>query len=161
MVIYVDHSRGSPMVYQVDDTRHDRRVAEMTTPIPTELALLIGAVAVGVIQLHWAALAARRQQSFQWGASARDEPRPLTGVPARLERAYANFMETFPLFAVAVLTAHATSKLGPLTLWGSLIYVVARTLYVPLYAAGVPYARTLVWQAALIGLLLVISALFG
>jgi uncharacterized MAPEG superfamily protein len=37
----------------------------------------------------------------------RDEPMPsLTGIAGRLERALANFLETFPLFGAVVLIAH-------------------------------------------------------
>jgi uncharacterized MAPEG superfamily protein len=128
--------------------------------IATELKLLGIAIAVGFVQLNWAAIAARRQQGIRWGAGPRDVPHPVTGVAARLERAYANFMETFPFFAAAVLAATQASKLGPLTLWGSSLYVVGRVAYVPLYAAGIPFVRTLVWQIASVGMLMVIVALF-
>src|ERR1700754_488588 len=116
-----------------------------------ELKLLVAAVALGLVQLHWAAFAARAQQGYAWGAGARDEPRALSGVAARLDRAFKNYLETFPLFAAAVLVAAYASKLGPLTLWGSVMYLAGRTAYVPLYAAGTPYVRTLVWQVATIG----------
>jgi uncharacterized MAPEG superfamily protein len=81
-------------------------------------------------------------------------------VAARLDRAFRNFMETFPFFAAAVLTACLTAKTGPTTLWGSALYVAARALYVPIYAAGIAYLRSLVWFAAAVGLVMVITALF-
>src|SRR5262245_52171496 len=90
----------------------------------TELHWLAFAIALGFVHLNLAALAARAQQSFAWGAGPRDEARPLTGVAARLDRAFANFMETFPFFAAAVLAATFASKLSALTWWGSLLYVV-------------------------------------
>jgi len=40
------------------------------------------------------------------------------------------------------------------------LYFWARVAYVPLYAAGVPYLRTLVWTISLIGLVMVLAALF-
>lgn len=125
-----------------------------------ELKLLVAAGALGLVQIHWAALSARLQQTFAWGASARDEPRPITGVAARLDRAFDNFNETFPIYASAVLAAALASKLGALTLWGSVLYLTGRALYVPLYAAGVPYARTAVWQIATIGIVMIGAALF-
>ena len=125
-----------------------------------EFQLLGLAVVLGFVQLVWAALAARRQQGLDWARGARDEDRPVTGVAARLERAFRNFMETFPLFAVAVIADITAEKTSWLTLWGSLIYVAARVVYVPLYASGVPGVRSLVWFVSIIGLLMVTAALF-
>jgi uncharacterized MAPEG superfamily protein len=125
---------------------------------PAELKLLVLAVVVGIVQLLWAAGAARRQQGLKWAAGARDKPRPVDGVAARLHRAFWNFIETFPFFAVAVIAADLMGKLGTLTLWGSAIYVAARALYVPIYASGVARIRSLVWAVSMIGLLMVIAA---
>lgn len=126
-----------------------------------ELQLLAAAVVVGLVQLLWAVAAANRQRAdLSWGLGPRDEPRPLAGVAARLERAFLNFMETFPLFAAAVIVAYLAGKLGPLTLWGAGLYVAARAVYVPLYASGVPAARSLVWGVGLAGVLMVLAAIF-
>jgi uncharacterized MAPEG superfamily protein len=131
----------------------------MSTPA-IEIKLLGLAVLVGVVQLAWAAGAGRSQTGLKWGMGPRDEPRPLTAVAGRLERAYRNFLETFPLYAAAVLACYLSAKLSALTLWGSVLYVVGRALYVPLYAAGVPVVRSLVWGVATAGLLMVVAALF-
>ena len=125
-----------------------------------ELQLLAAAVVIGLVQLLWGAAAARRQQGLKWAAGPRDEARPLDGVAARLDRALRNFLETFPFFAAAVILAYLGGKLGDLTLWGSVLYVAGRALYVPLYAAGVPLVRSLAWFAAMIGLILVVAAIF-
>src|SRR5690349_12065280 len=127
-----------------------------------ELKLLGAAVAVGLVQLMWAAAAARAHQGdLKWAAGPRDTPMPLGGVAARLDRAFWNFAETFPFFAAAVLACAFAGKLGTdLTVWGSGLYVAARALYAPLYASGVPTIRTLVWLAAMVGLVMVLVALF-
>lgn len=125
-----------------------------------ELLLLGGAIAIGLVQLMWAAAAARRQQDLKWAAGSRDEPMPITGVAARLDRAFRNFMETFPLFAAAVLAVVIAGKAGPLSLWGSALYVVCRALYAPIYAAGTYMVRSLVWTLSLVGVVMVIAALF-
>jgi uncharacterized MAPEG superfamily protein len=125
-----------------------------------ELQLLIAAVLVGIVQLFWAAAAARGQQGLKWGGGPRDEPRPLTGVAGRLDRAFRNYLETFPFFAAAVITAYLAGKLGTLTLWGAGLFVAARALYVPVYAAGVPGLRTLIWFVAMVGLFMIIAAVF-
>lgn len=125
-----------------------------------ELKLLGVAIVIGLVQILWGAAAARRQQGLKWAAGPRDDVRPLDGVAARLDRALRNFLETFPFFAAAVITAYLGGKLGDLTLWGSVLYVAGRALYVPLYAAGVPMVRSLVWFAAMVGLGMVVAAIF-
>ncbi|MNT19087.1 MAPEG family protein [compost metagenome] len=82
--------------------------------------------------------------------------RPLTG---RLQRAQANFMETFPFFAAAVLAVVLTQRQDGLTALAAQLYFWARVVYLPLYAAGVPYIRSLVWLASLIGIVLLVWAL--
>jgi len=130
--------------------------------VALELKLLGVAVIVGLVQLIWAAAAARAHQGdLKWAAGPRDTPMPLGGVAARLDRAFWNFAETFPFFAAAVLACAVTGKLGTdLTVWGSVLYVAARALYAPLYASGVPTVRTLVWFVATVGLVMVLVALF-
>jgi uncharacterized MAPEG superfamily protein len=125
-----------------------------------ELKLLGLAMIIGLVQLVWAAVAARQQQNLKWAGGPRDEPMPIAGVAARLDRAFRNFMETFPLFAAAVIAAYLAAKLGPLTLWGSALYVGARAIYPPIYAAGIPRLRTLVWGVSVVGLVMVVVALF-
>ena len=132
----------------------------MNAAVPPELKLLVIAVVIGLVQLAWATAVARRDQDPKWVLGPQDDRPPLGAQAARLDRAVRNFMETFPLFAAAVIAADLAGKLGALTLWGGGLYVAARALYVPLYAFGVPVARTLVWTAGSAGLLLVVAAFF-
>lgn len=126
-----------------------------------ELQLLGAAIVVGLVQLLWAASAARaHQKDLKWAVGPRDEPMPLGGAAGRLDRAFRNFMETFPFFAAAVITVYLAGKLGSLTLWGSALYVAGRALYVPVYAAGIPRLRTLVWLVSLVGLGMIVAAIF-
>jgi len=127
-----------------------------------ELKLLGVAVILGLVQLLWAAAAARRQQDMKWAAGPRDRPMPIDGVAARLHRAFWNFVETFPFFVALVLACAAAGRLGSdLTIWGSGLYVAGRALYAPLYASGVPLLRTGVWFVSMIGLVMLLVALFG
>lgn len=132
----------------------------MDHQVPVELKLLAAAIVVGIVQVFWAAAAARGQQDMKWAAGPRDTPMPISGVAARLDRALGNFLETFPFFAAAVLAATLAARLGPLTLWGSVLYVAARALYVPIYASGAFLIRSLVWFVSIAGLFMVIAALF-
>ena len=132
----------------------------MNGGIPAELQLLGVATIIGLVQLLWATTVARRDQDPKWVLGPQDEKKPLGVQAARLDRAFRNFMETFPLFAAAVLTADMAGRLGALSLWGSAIYVAGRAIYPPLYAAGVPVVRTVVWLVATVGLGLVVAAIF-
>ncbi len=129
--------------------------------VALELKLLMAAVVIGLVQLLWAAGAARAQQDLKWAAGPRDTPMPISGVAARLQRAFWNFVETFPFFAAAVLAVAAAGKLGSdLSIWGAWLYVGGRAAYAPLYAMGTPLVRTFVWFVSLVGLVMVIWALF-
>jgi len=75
----------------------------------------------------------------------------LTGVAGRLERALQNFVETFPLFAAAVLIVHVTATHSWMTEWGVQLYFWARVAHLALYAAGVFLLRSLAWNVAALG----------
>ena len=62
-----------------------------------------------------------------------------------------------PAASVAV-TATGSGDTG--TALGAQLWFWARVLYVPLYLAGIPYVRSLVWGVALVGMLLVVLGLF-
>lgn len=47
-----------------------------------------------------------------------------------------------------------------MTVWGAALYVGGRALYAPLYASGIPTVRTLVWLVSMVGLVMVLVALF-
>jgi uncharacterized MAPEG superfamily protein len=128
-----------------------------------ELRLLLAAAGIGMIQVILAAAAALRQRPLDWAAGARDEILPpLTGVAGRLDRAFRNFQETFPIFVVVVLAAYLGGHAGrPLGVWGATLYVVARAIYAPVYVAGIAYVRTLVWGLSLVGIGMVAAAALG
>ena len=95
-----------------------------------------------------------------WNLGPRDQPQPpLSPMAGRLDRASRNFRETFPLFAAAVLIADASNRHGIVSVLGAHLYFFGRLVYLPLYATGVRYFRTLVWMVATLGLVLVIAGL--
>lgn len=125
-----------------------------------EITLLGIAVVIGLVQLFWASAAAQPHRGLEWNVGPRDEPVPLPGKAGRLQRASANYRETFPMFAAALIGAYLLGDISPLTAWGSLLYVAARAVYVPLYAFGVSYVRSLVWVVSIIGIIMILVALF-
>ncbi|HEY8329703.1 MAG TPA: MAPEG family protein [Rhodanobacter sp.] len=127
----------------------------------TELCMLVWSVVLGLVQVALAATCSVGQRGLGWAASARDEVKPpLGGIGGRLDRARANFLETFPLFVAVVLAAHLLQRHDNLTVLGAQLYFWSRLIYVPIYAAGIPYLRTLVWAASIAGIVLVLAALF-
>jgi uncharacterized MAPEG superfamily protein len=126
----------------------------------TELEMLLWAVVLGLVQLAIAASANTGQRGFAWGVGARDEMPPVSPVASRLDRAFKNYLETFGFFAVAVLLLQATGKANAQSAMGAQIYFWARVVYMPAYAVGIPFLRTLVWAAAMVGIVLVLLPLF-
>jgi uncharacterized MAPEG superfamily protein len=127
----------------------------------TELQILAFSVVLGFVHIVAASHSASLQRGYRWTAGARDgELPPLSGIASRLSRASGNFLETFPFFAAAVLVAHVVGKHSTLTIWGAHLYFLARVVYLPLYAAGIPLIRSLVWNVAFIGIVLILVALF-
>jgi len=125
-----------------------------------ELQMLIAAIVLGFVHLIAASHAASLQRSYRWTAGARDETLPpLTGVAGRLARASANFAETFPYFAALVLAVEVTGQRDAYSYWGVVLYVGARIAYLPLYAFGVFLVRSLVWNVATAGIVLLLVAL--
>ncbi|MEZ0231823.1 MAG: MAPEG family protein [Methylophilaceae bacterium] len=126
-----------------------------------ELQCLTYALILGLVHILVAAQARTNQYGPKWNVSARDgEQPPLNPLPARLLRAQANFFETFPIFAVAILIAMIADRTGTLTYIGAIVYLIARVIYFPLYAFGVPVVRTIVWMISMAGICCVLVALF-
>jgi uncharacterized MAPEG superfamily protein len=124
-----------------------------------ELKILAWSIVLGLVQILLSAHAASLQVGYRYTAIARETRPPLTGVADRLERALRNFLETFPLFAAAVLLVELTNRHGSLSRLGAEMYLAARIIYVPLYAAAVPVIRSLVWNVATGGIMLMLLAL--
>jgi uncharacterized MAPEG superfamily protein len=127
-----------------------------------ELIVLAFVLILAIVQIGWAASARTAELGLKWNAGARDGEVPPPGrLAGRLIRAQANLFETLPIFAAAVIMAHVAGKDGgPLTLWGTHLYLFGRVIYLPLYAFGVAYVRSLVWGVSFAGLLMIIAALF-
>jgi uncharacterized MAPEG superfamily protein len=122
--------------------------------------VLIWSVLLGFVHIVASSHAKSLQRGYRWTASARDEELPpLTGVAGRLGRALDNYLETFPFFAALVLAGQVVGVHTLLTEWGALLYLGARAVYLPLYAFGVPLVRSLVWNVATVGMLLLVVAL--
>jgi uncharacterized MAPEG superfamily protein len=126
-----------------------------------EMQMLVWSVALGLLQLIIATTATLGQCGLSWMASPRDgTPRVLTGIVGRLDRADANFLATFVFFAALVLAGYVLQRHTATTALGAQIYFWSRVIYLPIYALGIPYLRTLIWTASIVGIVMLLTPLF-
>ena len=126
--------------------------------MPTEVTLLAWASVLGLAHLLATVPFVVGHHGLGYVFSPRDPQTPLTGHAARFERAFHNFLQTFPFFAVAVLAVAVTGRHSAQTVFGAELYLVARILYIPIYVVGAPVLRTLVWLASVAGIAVVLAA---
>jgi uncharacterized MAPEG superfamily protein len=124
-----------------------------------EIQMLCWSMVLGLVQLVIATALATKDQGLPYNLSSRDlPPPPVSLLTGRFQRAFGNFRETFVYFAVAVLVVTAMAKSSSMSVLGAQIYFWARLIYVPVYAAGIPVVRTLIWTVSIIGLVMVLLA---
>ena len=124
-----------------------------------ELKLLGWTLVLALVQIFLPSHLRTKETGTAYNAGPRDDAGPTVGVvTGRLQRAQQNLYETLPLFGFAILLAHVAGREGSLTAWGAWLYFVARVVYVPLYARGIPYVRSMVWIVSFVGLLMVLLA---
>src|SRR5690606_5361582 len=101
----------------------DERTARMTTEL---VVLALGAVLL-LVHVLLAGHYRTRQYGTAWNVGARDEAvPPLDPVPARLLRAQANYLETFPVAIVALLGVVLAGKTSDLTAAAAWTWLGAR-----------------------------------
>ena len=127
-----------------------------------ELWLLVASIVLGFVHILLQAHSMNLQRGLHYNAGPRDEPLPpLKGAAGRLERALRNYLETFAFFAAAVLIAQVANIHNSFTVWGAWLYVIGRVLYIPLYAYGIRYWRSLAWNIATMGILLILAGIIS
>ncbi|MEO5812234.1 MAG: MAPEG family protein [Rhodanobacter sp.] len=125
-----------------------------------ELNLLAWSTLLGLVHIALVAMFSVTQRGLTWAVSPRDgTPPPLSTIGSRLDRARGNFLETFPFFVALILANHVLQLHDGMTILGAQLYFWARLAYVPAYAAGIPYLRTLIWSVSIVGLVLLLVAL--
>ena len=130
--------------------------------MPTELKIAAFGAVLLLVHIFAAVHLKTKQYGRKWNVGARDEalppPNAMTG---RTMRAQANFQETFPIAIVALLGVVLADRTSNLTALGGWLWLGARIIYLPLYAAGVPVVRTIVYTISLVGLGMVIWPLLA
>jgi uncharacterized MAPEG superfamily protein len=126
-----------------------------------EMEMLWLSVALGLVQIFLVIISSGLAGRTAWAIGARDgEGPPFGTVGARLDRALKNFVETFVLFAAAVLLAQTLGKHSQISVWGAELYFVSRVAYLFAYALGIPVLRTLIWTASYAGVVMVMLAVY-
>jgi uncharacterized MAPEG superfamily protein len=124
-----------------------------------EIRMLWASVLLGLVQVTLAVLAIIISGGMSWAVGSRDEAGPPLGkVAGRFERAWQNYLQTFPMFAAVVLLANALGKHSPTISLGADLYFYGRVAHLAIYALGISILRTLAWAVSIAGLA---SILFG
>lgn len=114
---------------------------------------IVASVALLALHIAVQAISVTLEFGSRWNAGPRDEGlRPKGKFAGRAERALRNYLETFPAFGLLALTLALTERADGVGMIGAIVWIVCRLLYIPLYLAGVPYVRSLVWIAAALAL---------
>jgi uncharacterized MAPEG superfamily protein len=121
-----------------------------------EMKLLLWSVVIGLLQCVATGMAVNSQRGVAFGGSARDDQQPIGGVAGRVIRAFANFKETYVFFVALVLVGQMLDRHSAATVLGANLYFWGRVVYWPLYVAGVPMVRSLVWVVAVLGIVLLL-----
>ena len=125
----------------------------------TELTYLAWTLVLALVYIGLPSQLRTFETGTAYNASPRDDDGPPVGVmTGRLQRAQKNLFETLPLFIAAVLIVHAAGRESSFTGWAVALYFWARVVYLPLYAFGVPYVRSLIWLVSLAGLIMLLYA---
>lgn len=124
------------------------------------LSLIVASVVLLFVHIGAQAIAATSELGSAWNAGPRDEgARPQGVVAGRAERALRNYLETYPAFALLAAASIGAGAADGIGLIGGFLWLLARIVYLPLYLAGIPYWRSLVWLAAVLGLVLMAARL--
>ena len=109
----------------------------------TAILALYGLLVLLTILLQ--VLGSLQSLSIGYLLTSRDEAREVGRMTGRLNRALDNSIVALALFAPAVLLAVVLDRTSPATLLAAQAFLIARIIYLIVYALGVPLIRTLVW----------------
>lgn len=124
-----------------------------------ELQMVAAGALIGLVNILWLVFLTVPKFGMKWAMGSREDAVAMDGMIGRVQRSLTNFGETYPIFVGAVVVAYLGGRLGELSSYGALAYVVGRALYLPIYAFGVPVLRTVVWMAGLVGILAILASL--
>ncbi|NNE51934.1 MAG: MAPEG family protein [Sulfitobacter sp.] len=113
----------------------------------TELTILGSYGLLVLLTILLQVLGSMQTLSMGYLLSSRDEPRGVNKMTGRITRALDNSVTAMALFAPAVLLLEVQNKTDDTSLLACQVFLLARIIYLPVYALGVPTIRTLAWLA--------------
>jgi uncharacterized MAPEG superfamily protein len=126
-----------------------------------EIRVLGWSVILLLVHIVIQALSLIKDGGLGYVMSNRDGEVGISLVTDRLTRGLRNFVETYGAFIALVVALAATGKVGGLGATGALVWFWARVVYIPVFAFGVPVARTGIWTVSIIGLVLMLIRLLA
>ena len=101
-------------------------------------------------------------QGLQVAVGYPEDPKPLASWATRLKAAHYNAVENLVVFAVLVIVAHLLGVTNGTTVLAVQVYFYARVVHAVVYAAGIPWFRTLSFAVSWFAILaLVVQVLHG
>ena len=126
-----------------------------------ELTYLLYAVILLIAHIFVQATLSDLSKGIGWALGPQDEPREQNVLASRIQRALRNYLENFPAFAALALIIAVTEASTELTVLGATIWFWARVAYIPAFASGIPFVRSVAWFASIGGLVCMILPLVG
>jgi len=117
---------------------------------------LVGLAVLVLLHIGVQGLALKQAAGNAWSVGPRDVPAVLAPVHGRLRRALDNLLESAPVFLSLALVAHLAGRVGPPVEAGIAMFLAGRLAFLPAYASGLPWLRTVCWHVAGIGLVLML-----
>lgn len=120
-----------------------------------DLKYLLFSVILTFVQVLVSASLANNAVGLNTLAGNREGLGELPGMAGRAKRAHLNMVENMVLFAALVLIAAVAGKANAMTAMGAMIFFWARLGYGIVYVIGVPWLRTVLWFASVIGMAII------
>ena len=120
-----------------------------------DLKYLLFSVILTFVQVVIAAALANQAVGLPTLAGNREGLGELPGMAGRAKRAHLNMIENLVLFAALVLIAAVGGKANAMTAMGAMIFFWARLGYAIVYLIGIPWLRTVLWAASVVGMAII------
>lgn len=125
----------------------------------TTALYLIGLITFLLLLVEINYMYATQGFAYGWSANRNKDTTSFSALSKRISNAYNNQVESaaysVPVFAVAALTGLESSGAETATL----IYVIGRAIYGPLYYTGIPYARLVGFGMGSLSMMYILYAL--
>lgn len=125
-----------------------------------ELWMLLGSAAILFVLLMLQQLHLDLTEGAKYALSNRSEMIAKSALSGRIDRAINNLRENLILFTPVVLVLAAIDLSTGATQTGAIIFFIARIVHAATYVLGITVVRSLGWFAGIIGIGIMLSALF-